>query len=290
MILITGATGNLGSKTIDFLIAKGQDPKTIGALVRQPEKAEDLISKGVQIIQGDYNNYESLVDAFGKADKLLFVSSSDIAHRNTQHEQVVNAAKEAGVGHVIYTSFERANDTDSSPIAFINDTHQKTEAWLKASGLPTTILRNNLYADNLPMFLGEQVIASGSIYLPGGDGKTAWTLRDDMAEATAEVLVGEGHENKTYQLSHTEAHDYEAIASMLSEITGKEIQYTSPSIEAFTETMTSHQVPADIIGMLVGFAQAGEQGEFRPKNTDLPDLLGRAPQALKDYLKQVYSK
>ena len=102
--------------------------------------------------------------------------------------------------HLIYTSFVRKNDTATSPIAMLAKSHIETEKFIKASGIPFTILKNSLYAEVLPMFLGEKVLETG-VYLPAGNGKAAFTTRLDMAEAGAAVLTGNGHENKEYILA-----------------------------------------------------------------------------------------
>ena len=135
MILITGATGHFGSATIDFLLQKGVPAKDIAALVRDEAKADDLKAKGITILTADYDNYDSLVKAFHGIDKLLFVSGNDVVNRGQQQDNVVKAAKEAGVGHVIYTSFVRKNESETSPIYFIAKSHLSTEKALKESGL-----------------------------------------------------------------------------------------------------------------------------------------------------------
>jgi NAD(P)H dehydrogenase (quinone) len=113
MILVTGATGHFGKSTIDFLLKKGISSTNIVALVRDEEKAADLKNKGVVLRIGDYDNYTSLVNAFKGVEKLLFVSGSDIFKRGAQHQNVVTAAKEAGVQHIVYTSFQGKNETES---------------------------------------------------------------------------------------------------------------------------------------------------------------------------------
>ena len=274
MILVTGATGNLGKSTIDFLLKKGIASTNIVALVRDEAKAADLKSKGIAIRIGDYNDYESLVAAFAGVEKLLLVSGSDIANRGKQQENAVNAAKQAGVKHILYTSFERKNDTETSPIFFLAKSHIDTENLIKSSGLTYTIFRNNFYLDALPMFFGEQVLATG-IFLPAGDAKSAFALRNDMAEATANVLTSQGHENKEYSLSNTENISIQEIAGDLTEIAGKQINYVSPPQDVYVETLTKAGVPAEYIGLFAGFAEAMKQGEFTIEKTDLENLLGR---------------
>ena len=195
MLLITGATGNFGKAVIDFLLKKNIPVSGIAALARDKEKAKDLKEKRIDVRLGDYDNYESLVNAFNGVDKLLFVSGSDIVNRGKQHLNVINAAKESGVKHIIYTSFERNNESESSPIAVVAKSHIDTDKNIKASGIPYTILRNGLYVDMLPMFMGDKVLETG-IFLPAGDGKASLTSRIDLAEATANILTGSGHETK----------------------------------------------------------------------------------------------
>lgn len=287
-ILITGATGHFGKATIDFLLQKGIPANTISALVRDETKAADLKAKGINLKIGEYDNYESLIAAFKGIDKVLLVSGSDIVNRGKQQENAVKAAKEAGVKHLLYTSFERKNETETSPIAFLAKSHIDTDNLIKASGLKYTIFRNNLYLDVLPMFVGEQVLENG-IFFPAGDTKSAFVLRSDLAEAAANVLTGEVHENKEYAMNNVENYSFQDIADVLSKISNKNIAYTSPTAEVYADTLTKAGVPGEYIGMFAGFAAAIQQGEFNSEKTDLENILGRKPATLEDFLTQLYA-
>jgi NAD(P)H dehydrogenase (quinone) len=287
MILITGASGQFGSATIHFLLKKGITPSTIKALVRSEEKAAPLRSLGLNIAIGDYNNYESLVQAMEGVNKLFLISSSEIQNRSEQQINAVKAAKEAGVKHIIYTSFERKDETASSPMAFISSSHIETEKAIKESGMTYTILRNSLYADTIPMFLGEKVTEQG-VFFPAGKGAAAFATRSDMAEAAANILSSEGHENKEYSTSNAENYTFDQIAEYLSSITGKTIPNINPSTEVYAAALENAQVPALYIGMFAGFAGAIAQNEFFVEKGDLSHLLGRTPQSLKEYLTGVY--
>ena len=289
MILVTGATGQFGKSAIDFLLEKGISSTNIVALVRDEEKAVDLKDKGVVLRTGDYDNYASLVNAFKGVEKLLFVSGSDIMKRTTQHQNVVSAAKEAGVKHIVYTGFLGKDETESSPLWIVIESHLKTEAWIKESGLDYTILKNTLYMDFVPAFLGEKVIESGVIYLPAGNGKVGAVLRSEMAEAAANILSSENHAGKTYQFTNNEAFSYQEVAQYLSEITGKTIKYVSPTADEYAKTLTEYGVPADFIGLFAGFAVAQANGELAMVGSDLEQLLGRKPTSVKTFLNQVYS-
>lgn len=289
MILVTGATGFYGKATIDYLLKKGVPSNNISALVRNKTKADELSSKNIKLKIGDYDNLQSLIDAFAGVDKLLFVSSNDFIKRGKQHENVLNAAKEAGVGHIVYTSFQRKNETETSPVAMVADVHIKTENIIKSSGIPYTILQNTIYADMLPMFLGEKVAETG-VFFPAGEGKNAFALRNDMAEATAEVLIGDNHKNKVYVFCNTENVTFSQIAEIFSGIFGKTVPYTSPDKEVYIETHSKMGFPKEMSAMFVAFAQAMKEGEFEVTNTDMEKILGRKPISVKEYLTQLYKK
>lgn len=286
-ILITGASGHLGKATINYLLEK-TDAANIVALVRDTAKAEELKQKGVEIRVGDYDNYASLTAAFAGINKVLFVSGSDIGRRIQQHENVVKAAKEAGVKHVVYTSFQRKNEGPDSPIAPVAEAHIKTEAWLRQSGLAYTILLNNIYMDILPMFIGNNVLETG-IYFPAGDGKAAMMLRDDMAAACAAILATNGHENKTYDIAGDAAVSFGDIAAIIAEISGKPVGYVSPAKDEFINTLTGAGVPAELVHISAGFAEAVKQEEFAKTSTDFETLTGRKPVTAKQFLQQVFT-
>ncbi|MDR2146240.1 MAG: SDR family oxidoreductase [Tannerella sp.] len=285
-ILVTGATGHLGGIVVNELLQR-VDANDISVLVRDFAKAADLKAKGVNIFQGDYDNYASLVNAFAGIDKLYFVSGSDIANRLVQHENVVKAAVEAKVGHIIYTSTRRKSEGDASPLGIIVEAHSRTEKFITESGLAYTILRHNLYMDILPMFMGK-VMETGSIFLPAGDGRTSYASRSDLAAAAAVALTTEGHENKTYEFGGTVSHSFSDIAGILGELSGRTIRYVSPALQAFNEQMKSFGLPDEAIQTVGTFCTAIAQGEFDFPSSDLKNMLDRDPQPLKEFLKTTY--
>lgn len=287
-ILITGATGHLGGEALNQLIEK-TDPQYVSVIARDPLKLNFFKDKGINVFQADYDKPSTLEKAFQGIDTLYFVSASDIGKRSKQHENIVAAAKKAGIKHVVYTSFQRKNGTEKSPIAPIAQTHLETERWLKESGVSYTILKHALYLNVVPMFIGDQVIENGSVYFPAGEGKAAYASRSEMAEAAVNILTSGNHENKVYEISNTESYSYHDVAKILSEISGKEITYISPNLDEYKKTMKGFGLPDEIIGMAAMFGEGIKQGEFDFPDNTLEKLIGRKPESLSDFFKKVYS-
>jgi NAD(P)H dehydrogenase (quinone) len=285
MILVTGSTGHLGKATIKFLL-NSIPASEIAALARDKDKAAEYAEKGIDLRIGNYNDYASLQAATKGIDTILLISSADMADRITQHINVMKAAKDNGVKHIIYTSAD-VKDINDSATGEIAETHAATSKFLRQSGITYTLLNNNLYADVVPMFVGEKVLETG-VYLPAGEGKVPFATREDMAEAAAVVLTTAGHENKEYTIAGETAYSFREIAQMLSDVTEKEVPYTSPAPEEYRTALTAAGVPEFFIGMLGNFATAIKNSEFDTQNTDLTQLLGRKPTSLKDYLQLVF--
>ena len=290
MVLVTGATGNFGKAVIDFLLAKGVDPQGIAALVRNMDRAGNLWDTGINLRVGSYEDQNSLLRAFQGIDRLLLVSGNEVSTRSAQHSNVVRAAVGSGVEHIFYTSFSRRDETQRSPLWRVAQSHLQTEKWLLESGIGHTILKNNLYMDSIPAFVGADVLRTGRIYFPAGKGKVSAGLRREYAEATANLLVSKGHKNKTYDLTNAEAYGFDRVAAHISELSGREIKYVSPSLDEYTHTLIEAGVPAEFVTISGNFAQAQAQGELDLVSGDLEKLLGRKPTSIKDFLTSVYTQ
>jgi NAD(P)H dehydrogenase (quinone) len=291
MILITGATGQFGSKAIDHLLRKGGNSSEISALVRDVEKAKSLTEKEIELRVGDYNDHGSLVNAFHGIDKLLLVSSNDrqgFENRARQHIIVINAAKEAQVNHIVYTSFVRKPQFEDSAIAAFQDSHVQTEDALKKSGINYTILQNGIYLEMIPVFAGDKVAETGTILFPAEAGKASFVLREDLAEAAAHVLLTESHENKTYQLTNSQSITFYEIADALSISLAKEVKYNSPSVDEFETLLRKAGVPDLYIGMFTMWGSALAQGTMDVEDDTLHAFLGRKPTSMTQFINQVY--
>jgi NAD(P)H dehydrogenase (quinone) len=288
-ILVTGATGPLGKAVVEALLQK-TTPANIHILVRDAAKAADLKEKGVIVHEGNYDDHASLVNAFKGIDKLYLVSGNDLHSRIQQHYNVVDAAVESGVKHILYTSFQRKNETETSPIKLVAESHLKTEEKIKASGLTYTILQHGIYADMIPIFAGEHLLENHTIYLPAGDGKTAYAVRTDQAEAGANILLDEGgkYTNKSIELAGPEAVSWSQVAEIIKNITGKPIVYAAPPVDEFKAALNAAHVPEEIIGLIAAFSKAAEEGEFENVTNEMEAVLGRKPVTVAAYLQQVY--
>jgi len=285
MILVTGATGQLGTATIEHLLNNISSHK-IMAFARDENKAKHLKEKGVRFRLGNFEDTASLDAAMQGIEKVLLISTID-HDRFQQHKNVVDAAKKAGVKHIAYTGVT-LKDVNTSAVKFLMDSHFQTEDYIKESGLNYTFLRNSLYAEVIPMYVGEKVFEAG-IYLPTGNGKVGYALRREMGEAAANVLLQNGHENKTYQITGSELYSYQDVANKLSLLSDKTVNYTDADAATFPDKLKEHGVPELRILIASGFSADIKNGQYEIVSNDLENLLGRKSATLKESLKEIYN-
>ena len=177
MIAITGATGQPGRRVIDSLLTRVSADEIV-AIVRSPEKAQDLAAQGVRIRQGDYNDPASLVTALAGVERLLLISSSEVGKRAAQHQAVIDAARKNALRFVAYTSLLHA---DRSPPGLAAE-HRQTETALKASGLAYALLRNGWYTENYAASI-PSALKFNAFTGAAAEGRIASATRQDYAEA-----------------------------------------------------------------------------------------------------------
>jgi NAD(P)H dehydrogenase (quinone) len=271
MIAITAASGNLGKLVIQDLLDRGVPASGIRAVVRDTAKLADYAERGVEVVHGDYTDQDSLVAALTGVDKLLLISSAGSGEeRIKQHLNAVEAAKKAGVGHVVYTSITHAEDT-TIEFAWV---HKDTEAALRASGLTFTFLRNNWYFENLLGSIGS-ALEHGAFIGVAATAGIAYAARADYAAAAAAVLTGEGHEGKTYELTGDVAVTNTEIAAEVAAQSGKAVAYAPLTEEKFAETLAGFGLPAGLAAELAQADFAISQGALSEATGDLKALIGR---------------
>ncbi|ANU20594.1 NAD(P)-dependent oxidoreductase [Planococcus plakortidis] len=283
-ILVTGATGKLGSKVVASLL-KQVPASDLAVSVRNPEKAEELRAQGVDVRHGDFDAPKTLDQAFQGIDRLLIISTDgDNETRIRQHENAVLAAERAGVQFIAYTSL--ANATESQNL--MAPPHVATEAAIIKTGIPYAFLRNNWYLENE---LGSiQAAEAGAPWVTSaGEGKVGWALQQDYADAAAAVLTGNGHENKTYELSGPLL-TQEQLASALGDVLNKQIPVQHVSDEEYAEVMKGAGVPDFAIPIVVGIQESIRNGSLEVANSDFEQVLGRSLTPINDALAQLVSK
>lgn len=279
MILITGANGHLGSQTIDSLLDINPNANIVG-FVRSEEKGAELKEKGVELRIGDYTDYSSIEKAVEVIDTLLLISTSTMENRVKQHNNVITAAKEAGVNQIFYTSLVQANK-ELSPLSA---DHAQTEKLIKESGIPYTIYRNTFYMEFLPLFLGD-ALETGRWAFPSGGKAINLALRSEIAEALANGLADpEQYKNSVYEITSDQAYTLDEIADMLSEASGKEISYTDVTVSEFEQALTKAGLPEAQIAGSVMTAKTFVNGALDFTYGEMKNLLGRKPTALKTFI------
>ena len=279
MIVITGASGKLGSLVVDRLLERVPADQ-VGVSVRDPERADGLAARGVRVRRGDFAEPSSLAAAFEGATQVLLVSVNAIGpEKVAQHIGAVDAAYAAGAKRVLYTSHQGAGAASLfSPMV----DHAATEEYLSALGTPFTSLRNGYYADTIPALFG-QAIETGELVAPA-DGPVSWTAHADLAEAAARTLVDGLFDGPTPPLTAPDVYDLEQVAALLSELSGRPVRRVVVDDEEWRAGMVARGVPEDRATLLLGTFLASRRGEFAATDPALEELLGRPATALREFL------
>jgi NAD(P)H dehydrogenase (quinone) len=283
-ILVTGASGHIGKRTVLHLLKKRPANQLVG-LVRDPAKAEDLAALGVELRKGDYMDPVSLSHAFKGVDKLMLTSTHAFTDRKTAQGNVIDAAVEASVQHLVYMSIFRKKNSIVS-MKEITEEDIFTEQKLISSGLTYTIAYHPPFLDVLGFYVGSNAHETG-VRIPAGNGKFAAATRDDLAAAHAAILTGEGHENRSYSLTGDPAVSFSDIADILSKIHGKKVPYV-PISEAEYLKAIGTGVPDFVAAFVLGWVRNMNAGEWEEQTTDLETLIGHKPKTAAEFFRDDY--
>lgn len=274
MIVVTGATGQLGRLVIAALLKKVPAAKIVAA-VRSVEKAGDLAELGIEVRYADYSKAESWDEALTGADKVLLISSSEIGQRATQHRNVIEAAKRSGVKLLAYTSVLHA---ETSALGLAAE-HRETEAFLKASGVPCVLLRNGWYTENYTAGV-PAALAHGGVYGCAGDGRISSAARADYAEAAAVVLTSDNQAGRVYELAGDTSYTLTELAAEISRQSGRNIGYVNlPEVE-YKNLLVKVGLPEAIAGLLADSDTGASKGALFDDARQLSTLIGRATTSL----------
>ncbi|MGZ8178525.1 SDR family oxidoreductase [Williamsia sp. SKLECPSW1] len=264
---VTGATGQLGSRAVDALLARRVAPTDVVAIVRDPAKADALRERGVEVRVADYADGAAVRAAVDGVDRLLLVSGSEVGSRVPQHSTVIDAAREAGVRLIAYTSILRATESRLS----LATEHVETEKLLASSGIDTILLRNGWYSENYTAALAP-TLAGGVLYGAAGDGRVAPATRADYATAAAAALV-DGIA-RTYELVGAESLSYDDIAAIITEVSGTPVRYQDLPRADYAAALADNGVPAPMNEVLADSDAGVARGDLDGDATDLATLVG----------------
>ena len=268
--LVTGASGHLGRLTVQALLERGLAPSDIVATARNTDAIADLAALGVETRSADYTDPTSLKEAFVGVDRVLLVSSSAVGERVAHHANVIEAAKEAGVELLGYTSIAHA---DTSPMLLAEE-HRRTEELLAASGLPTVLLRNSWYLENYTAQIAT-ALEHGAVLGAAGDGRVSAATRADFAAAAAAALVADDQAGRVYELGGDTAFTLEEYAAELATASGTPVAYHDLPAADYTAALVGVGVPEQFAAVLADSDLGLARGDLLVDSGDLSRLIGR---------------
>ncbi len=274
MILITGASGHLGSRIAELLTEQGQK---IRLMTRNIDKVSYL--KGAEVVIADYTNLLSLSSAFTGIDTAFIVSVyGKQGERAKLHKNAIEAAAVARVNHIVYLSFQGASPESKFPMA---RDHYQTELYLAESGIKHTVLRNNLYLDVIPEFFNEEGLLRG----PAGNGKAAWVTREDAARVVAASLIDPDKYQGIYNVTGPESLTPSETAKRMSVLVGRELNYVNESLEEGRKWRSKLGAPDWEVESWLGSYKAIEAGELEKTSNTVYQFTGRKPMNIESYFK-----
>lgn len=284
MIVVTGASGQLGRLVIEALLQRVSAAEIV-AVVRDSAKAGDLVARGVQLRQADYNQPATLEAAFQGADKLLLISSSEIGQRVAQHRAVIEAAQRAGVKLLAYTSVLHA---DTSPLGLAAE-HRETEALLRASGLPVVLLRNGWYTENYAASI-PAALAHGVLLGSADAGRIASAARADYAAAAAAVLTGADQGGRIYELAGDTSYTLSEFAAEVARQSGQAVAYQDLPEAAYEAALTGAGLPPGLAALLADSDTGASKGGLFDDGHQLSALIGRPTTPLAESVRAALAK
>jgi NAD(P)H dehydrogenase (quinone) len=276
-IAVTGASGGLGGRVARLLAALGARGEPLRLVGRDPSRMPDLGGSEVALASG-YDDREAMAAAFAGCDTVFLVSGREAPDRVEQHMSAVNAAVDAGVARVVYTSFLGAAPDCTFTLG---RHHWATEQFIEATGLAWTFLRDSLYLDVVPSLASADGVIAG----PAGDGRCGFVARDDVAEVAVRVLTEPGrHDGQAYDLTGPEALTLAEAAAALGKVAGRDVRYVPETEAEAYASRARYGAPDYEVEGWVSSYQAIAQGELDLVTEAVPVLTGRPAQSMASFL------
>lgn len=280
-VLVTGASGHLGRRVLELLV-EGRHGALVAA-TRRPETLRDLEARGVQVRAADFDQPAGLAAAFAGVERVLLVSTDVLGQpgrRLALHRAALAAARRAKVAHVVYTSM--VHPEEGSPVALAAD-HRQTEEALAQSGLHVTVLRNNLYVENLAAAL-PRALETGTLDSATGGGAAAYVLREDCARAAAAVLAAKHPKRGVFDITGPVALTHAQIAALLSKASGRPVVAREVPLAQVAAAWAALGLPAAAAAELATIDLGVAQGRFAGVSHALTDLTGRVAHSAADWI------
>ena len=273
-IALTGATGAIGGRVAARLAERSVPQRLI---VRDADRAPAI--EGAEVaVASSYADREGMRRALEGMKTLFLVSGRESIDRLEQHLSAVDAAREAGIERIVYLSFLGAAPDATFTLA---QQHFATEEHVRAAGVRHTFLRSSMYADFVPYFTGDDGVIRG----PAGSGRVAWVAREDIADVVVSVLLGEGHDGRTYEMTGPEALTMAETAATLGNVTGRTITYREETLEEARASRAPTGAPDwEIEGWVTSYV-AIATGEMDVVSDSVERLTGHPPWALEPFLR-----
>lgn len=272
-ILVTGATGNVGKEVIRLLLLQNCH---VCAAVRNPQVAQQRFGNNIEYVLFDFTNPNTFRDAFANVNKLFLVRPPALTNVRQQIAPALNAAKQAGVEHIVFLSLLGAEHNPVVP-------HSKIERYINQLGIPATFLRCSFFMQNLNTTHTEDIKTRGELLMPAGNGKTSFIDVRDIAAVAVRTLIEDGHQSHAYTLTGKEALTYYEVADIFTSILGKQVRY-NPSLVKFVRQMRSSGLPMDFILVMVAIYTTARVGLAGKVTSDTEQLLMRSPLTIRQYI------
>jgi NAD(P)H dehydrogenase (quinone) len=278
--IVTGAAGHLGRLVTDQLLERVA-PEDLILVTRRPEALRVARARGADVRYGDFDKPASLRDAFAGGERMLLISTDVVGRRMRQHRAAVEAAKAAGVGHVVFTSIVSPVATNpTGPLAWEPG---KTEALLHRSGMDWTVLRFGSFAE-LVLPPAATAVQNRRLITNNGRGRLVPISRRDCAEVAAIVLTGDGHAGETYEISGNEALTASDLAELYSDLSGKPVKVLQLSDLMLHWVLVGIGTPMPSAWSITAYGRAVRQGYFDLIDPTFERLTGRPPITLREVL------
>jgi NAD(P)H dehydrogenase (quinone) len=282
-IIVSGASGQLGSLVIDELLARDVAPENLILVSRTPDTdhLKAYAARGARVRFGDFNQPETLAAAYEGGTRMLLISiNGGGGNRPELHKVAIDAAVRVGVKQIAYTSYVNADQYTNSTIA---GDHVRTERTLQKSGAAWTLLRNQIYSNGL-VDQALQIVRDGRYVTHTPDARVAYVTREDCAAAAAAVLATPGHDNKAYNVTGPDAIGPRELVALAGEISGKSVELVVLSETDYREQLAASGMPEAAINGTISFATELDSPYLREPSTAVADLTGRPATSVRDLL------